>query len=431
MTVALSTHTSTSSAAFPPVPRGPVKPKRRSNASLRVHAALPGIHRVRRPRADGDVAEYWYVWRGGPRILHAWAASDVLLDREIARRFPEAAAAYARHHNDRKVPDRVTLYGLITRYLQSVEYGRAAPRTRKDQRTLLDRVRNDLGRMELRALEARGARAALLAWRDRYSATPKTADQLAGVVSKVLQWAVDRGELQLNPMAGFRRLYRVNRAEAIWEPHHLATLLAHAAPEFSQTVRLAALSGLRLGDLIRLPWSAVGENAIVWQTGKSRGRTTVVIPIHDELRKLLAEIPRRDSATVLNSARGRSWTEPGIASAFRRAKLDAAAAAQFEGGDASAASGIEHLRFHDLRGTAATNFIRAGLELDDVATVLGWMKGRVEQIAARYISGEAIGLAMIERLRRAQSASLAASQQPDAASITNPDLRAVAQPSMS
>ena len=276
-------------------------------------------------------------------------------------------------------------------------------------------MRNELGELELRALEARGARAALLAWRDRYAATPKTADELAGVASRVMQWAVDRGELQLNPLAGFPRLYRVNRAEAVWESHHLATLLAHAAPEFAHVVRLAALSGLRLGDLIRLPWTAVGEHAIVWQTGKSRGRTTAVIPIHDELRVLLAEIPRGDSPTVLNSARGRSWTEPGIASAFRRAKLDAAAAAQLAAEDASAASGIEHLRFHDLRGTAATNFIRAGLELDDVATVLGWMKGRVEQIAARYISGEAIGLAMVERLRRARPAPTGAGLQPDAA----------------
>jgi integrase len=373
---------------------------------LLVRGALPGIHRVRRPRADGGVAEYWYAWRGGPRILYAAAASDLLLDQEIARSFPQAANAYARHHAERKTPDRVSLYGLITRYLQSAEFARAAPRTRKDRRTLLDRVRNDLGEMELRALEARGARAALLAWRDRYASTPKTADELAGVASKVMQWAVDRGELQLNPLAGFPRLYRVNRAEAVWEASHLTTLLAHTAPEFTWVVRLAALSGLRLGDLIRLPWSAVGEHAIVWQTGKSRGRTTAVIPIYDELRQLLAEIPRTDSPTILNSARGRAWTAPGIESAFRRAKLDAAQRARDVTGEAIARSGIEHLRFHDLRGTAATNFIRAGLELDDVATILGWVKVRVEQIAARYVTGEEIGLAMVQRLRQAKAAAL-------------------------
>ncbi len=59
-----------------------------------------------------------------------------------------------------------------------------------------------------------------------------------------------------------------------------------------------------------------------------------------------------------------------------------------------------HLRFHDLCGTAATNFIRAGLSLVETATVLGWQKDRVEQIAARYVTSEVIGLAMVERMRK-------------------------------
>jgi len=65
-----------------------------------------------------------------------------------------------------------------------------------------------------------------------------------------------------------------------------------------------------------------------------------------------------------------------------------------------ATSGILNLRFHDLRGTAATNFIRAGLDLDDVAMILGWAKGKVEQIAARYVTSEVIGLALVEKLGR-------------------------------
>jgi integrase len=192
----------------------------------------------------------------------------------------------------------------------------------------------------------------------------------------------------------------VNRADVIWEPQHLATLYPHCAEELNHSVRLAALTGLRLGDLIKLPRSAVGEHAIVWQTGKSRGRRTVVIPLTPQLAALLKEIPERDSVTILNSARKRPWTEPGLESALRRAKLDAAAAARERAGDDQAKSGIEHLRFHDLRGTAATNFIRAGLDLSDIATILGWKKTKVEEIAARYVTAQEIGLAMVERLRR-------------------------------
>lgn len=115
-----------------------------------------------------------------------------------------------------------------------------------------------------------------------------------------------------------------------------------------------------------------------------------MISIYPELDALLREIPKGDSLTILNSARKRPWTEPGLESAMRRAKLDATAAG----------SDILHLRFHDLRGTAATNSVRAGLDLHEVATVLGWSKTKVEQIAARYVTAEEIGLAMVEKLRR-------------------------------
>lgn len=54
---------------------------------------------------------------------------------------------------------------------------------------------------------------------------------------------------------------------------------------------------------------------------------------------------------------------------------------------------------HDLRGTAATHYILAGLPLDDVATILGWELRRVTEIARCYVTGEAIGMGMIARLQ--------------------------------
>jgi integrase len=223
---------------------------------------------------------------------------------------------------------------------------------------------------------------------------------LLGALGIVLQGATDRGELAANPVKDFPRLYKANRADVIWTPGDLEKLLPHCAPELNHAVRLAALSGLRLGDLIKLPWASVGQRAIVWQTGKSRGRRTVVIPIYPALTELLREIPRSPSLSILNSARRRPWCEAGLESAFRRAKVDADGAPAVAAGDHKAVSGIRQLRFHDLRGSAATNFVRAGLDLHDVAMVLGWSKAKIEQIAARYVTAEEIGLAMVEKLRR-------------------------------
>ncbi len=57
--------------------------------------------------------------------------------------------------------DKRFLHGLITHYPERAAFKAGAPRTRYDRRKLLDRVRGEIGKMELRALDAKGARAAL------------------------------------------------------------------------------------------------------------------------------------------------------------------------------------------------------------------------------------------------------------------------------
>jgi integrase len=313
----------------------------------------------------------------------------------IERAAPAAIAAFQARA---KPPvDKLTLFGLITRYLCSPAFAVLAPRTQRDRRKSLERARLDLGTMELRALEAPKARLFLIEWRDRFARTPKTADDYLGDLSSVIQWAVDRGELARNPVRKFPRIYWSNRADAIWEAQDIAALLRHCDPGFTAVVQVAMLTGLRLGDVRRLPWSAVREKTIMLQTGKSNGRRTVSIPITEALQSVLDAIPRSASTTVLNSRRGQPWSEPGIESAMQRAKRGARAAALAAGRDGS---GIEHLRFHDLRGTAVTNFVRAGLSIDEIALIVGWKTGQVGEIARRYVTDEERVLVVAERLQK-------------------------------
>ena len=378
---------------------------------------LPGVHRIKRAKAN-RVFEYWYAWRGGPQILAAQASSARTLAREVARKAPAAMEAYrSQLKPEKRVPDEETLFGLITRYLDLMNKDQTlAPRTKTDRRKHLDLVRKELGDLTLTALISPKARSFLLTWRDKRANTPKTADELLGALSLVLNWAVNRGDLGTNPVANFPRIYKVNRADIIWEPHHLQTLLAHADPPIAAAVRLAAVTGLRKNDLIALPWSAVKAHAIVWQTGKSRGRKSVVLPITDAVRDVLDGLDRGVCPTVLSTSEGEPWTPPGrgLDSGVQRARDDADKAARQRGGP-DATAGLNGLRFHDLRGTAATSYILAGLPLDDVATILGWELKRVKEIARRYVTGEAIGLGMIARLQesRNEAATVKPSVKPD------------------
>lgn len=374
-------------------------------ASLPFRQMLPGLHRVQAQLAGGRQAEYWYPWRGGPQILKVTASDLAALQQAVAAAAPAAIARWQEQQTAERAPGKY-LAGLITRYLDSAEYRGLAERTRKDYRRALDVVRAELGTMEVRALYADQARAVLIRWRDKFRDTPKTADSYLSALGLVLQWAEDRGEAT-NPIRDFPRIYRSQRADLIWEPQHLALLLPHCGADFARAVRFACLTGLREGDCCRAPKSAIGEHAIVWQTGKSRGRRTVIIPITDALRQLLAEMPKSDATTILTHSRGRPWKVAGLLSAMRRAKDGAHAAACRRAGvdpDAEGAdqvdSGVEHLRFHDFRGTAATNFVRAGLTIEDVAWILGWKKEKVESIVTRYVTAEEIALAIVERMRQ-------------------------------
>jgi len=66
-------------------------------------------------------------------------------------------------------------------------------------------------------------------------------------------------------------------------------------------VDLAAHTGLRLGDQLRVSWSHIGDDAIVIATSKSRQRQQAIIPLYDELRAILACIPKRATTILTNT----------------------------------------------------------------------------------------------------------------------------------
>lgn len=350
---------------------------------------LPGLHRVRVRGAQG-VSEYWYAWRGGPQILRARAPTESALDLEIHRLAPKALAQFEAQSSTRS--DRRFLAGLIAAYLAGPKYLALAPRTQADYRQALDVVRIDLGETAVADLGHPTMRRDLIRWRDSYNATPKTADARMSALAMVLAWAFENGEAPCNPLTSWPRIYKSNRADLIWTADDLAAIRPHLSPRAVDAVDLAINTGLRLSDLVALPWSAVKESAIIWQTGKSRGRRTVIIPRFKPLDDLLGRLPRPQASsavTVLLSAKGAPWTDEGLQTAMQRAKQALPA-------DHPA----RRLTFHDLRGTAATRFVQQGMAIEDVATILGWEKRNVEAIAARYVSGEAIAMAIVERTRK-------------------------------
>jgi integrase len=94
------------------------------------------------------------------------------------------------------------------------------------------------------------------------------------------QYAADPlGKIASNPCEGIKQLYSGDRSEIIWTNSDIAAIKKTCSPEIAHAVDLASHTGLRLGDLLRLSWSHVGEDAITIATGKSRGRREAIIPL--------------------------------------------------------------------------------------------------------------------------------------------------------
>jgi len=368
-------------------------------------APLHGVHRVRKTNRSGP-AEYWYAWRGGPCILAESATNARILDLKVAAAAEAAGARYFALHEARKAAPKDTILGLAKQWRTSPEFklGLSA-RTQRDYGRALATVEEDLGDMPVRALKADGARAVLLAWRNRYAETPAIADQVAGALSKLLAWARDQGLTSADPMRDWPWIYHPDRSDIVWTAPELEAVCAKADAGLQLAILLAAYSGLRQCDLVRLTWSAISPTHIVRRTSKRK--RVVHIPITPALRRVL-DACRAAAGDVSDDElqlrpvlmrAGKAWTQSNVNKVWRLARAAAA----------KKAPSIAGKRWHDLRGTYATSLHREGYEDDEVDRIMGWKKGNSEQTRAAYVAGDVVAHAAIARAaRRAEAARQAA-----------------------
>ena len=325
---------------------------------------LPGIHKVKRRLADGSMAVYHYAWRGGPR-LHGEPGS------------PEFVAAWQQATQKRTNRHAGTVQALLNGYQCSPAFTDLAERTRKDYARHIRRIEAEFGDMPLALLGDRRARGDMLAWRDRLAqSSPRQADYALAVLALVLAWGHNRGACPANPLGKPGRLYHADRAERVWSVDDEAAFLRVAPPHLRLALILAADTGQRQGDLLRLPWSAWDGAHLHVRQGKTGRR--VKIPATARLKAALDATQRR-AVTVLTTIRGRAWTSDG----FRASWGKACAAAQITG-----------LTFHDLRGTAVTRLALAGCTVPEIAAITGHALREVETILDAHYLGRSSGLAV-------------------------------------
>jgi integrase len=356
---------------------------------------LRGVHKVTAKGRD-----YYYAWRGGPRVKDEHGNCPV----PGTPMFLKALQAIV---GDFKTPETDRFRTLVVLYRGSNEYKALAASTKSNWSPWLDKIEAHFGTLRIAQFDrTEKIRPVIRRWRGKWANQPRTADYAMQVLSRVCSHGVDPlGKLASNPCEGIKRLYKGDRSDIIWTDADITQLKSATSKEVSWAVDLAAHTGLRLGDLVKLPWTRVGEHSIEMPTSKGKKQNRVaIIPIYDELRKVLGVIPKR-ATTVLTNTRGKPWTTNGFGTSFDDAKI----AAKMKDRD---------LHFHDLRGTAATKFYLAGIEIRVIAEVLAWDEESVEKIIRRYVNRAAATKALIAQMDAAGRSQTDSTYEPAAVDYT-------------
>jgi integrase len=331
---------------------------------------LRGLNRVKKRLADGSVIDYWYAWKGGPRV-HGEPGS------------PEFIASYNEAISRKVTPPTGVLLSITQGYQASAEFLDLANRTRADYIAKIKLIERKFGDFPLSAMRDRRTRGIFKAWRDELARTSRRqADYAWVVLALVIAWALDRGIVDANPCEKGGRLYRGTRVESIWTDDDEAAFLRTAPAHLRLAFMLVLWTGQRQGDLLRLSWSAYDGTHIRLKQSKSGRR--VKIKVGAPLKAVL-DATTRVSTIILTSTDNKPWTEDGFRSSWRKAR---------------AAAGITDLTFNDLRGTAVTRLATVESSVPAIATITGHsLRDAAAILDAHYLNRDpAMGDAAIARL---------------------------------
>jgi hypothetical protein len=345
-----------------------------------------GIHKVRRKLTDGRYRFHYYAWRGGPKF---WT-SDYAVKEPVPDAF-KAAYDKAVSANDLPVSSANNSFTELIGKFKAEAMPKDASTRETYDRAFVD-IQKKFGPARIAAFTDSAMRQDVKSWHRSFAANPRAADMRLGALVRLLNFAKDEGLITGHCADNIARLHKTDRANIIWEPQEIERFCQGAPFPLWLGIQFMRLSGLRRGDAIEIPLSADKGQWLEWKTSKSGRKAEVVVPIVRELRSVLDAGKRHraehhngvKATTILFNSRGQPWTASGFSTSFDKRK---------------AALGIDkHL--HDLRGTAATVFMGAGMTDEEIAEIMGWRTEDVRAIRRRYVSRAAIVSAAIARLER-------------------------------
>ena len=204
--------------------------------------------------------------------------------------------------------------------------------------------------------------------RRKTTPAPGTLDREVALLRRILNYAVQCGDLSRNPLDGVQLLRKPNIRRVVISEEIFQKLLQAAERVFRPILLVAYDHGLRKGEILGLRWEQldVREGVIRLAPQDTKGGEHRVVYLTSRTLEALRALPRRLHAVHVftNPATGERWWE--IRKMFRRACRNA---------------GLENIWFHDLRRSFVTNARRRGVPESVVMKLSGH---RTRSVFDRY-----------------------------------------------
>lgn len=202
--------------------------------------------------------------------------------------------------------------------------------------------------------------------------TSTRANRALAALKKTMSWSVDRGYIEISPIANLKPPTKEVARERVLTDDELASCWKAAEKEdfpFAQFTKLLSLTGQRRGEVAGMRWSEIDFEAATWTIPAERAKnaTTHIVPLAPLAILILKSVPRFLGSDIVFTTNGATPI-----SGFGRLKrrLDVAVGIGW--------------RFHDIRRTVATSMAMMGIQPHIIEAVLNHKSGIVSGVAAVY-----------------------------------------------
>jgi integrase len=277
------------------------------------------------------------------------------------------------------------LGGLIAVYKQSPEYMNLAQGSKREYGKALKYLK-PFDTVPLIAITD----TRIYELRDRISSkySRSAANRVVGFLRLIFSWGMKRRHCTSNPALNVDKIRRPKDAKIVnrrYKDDELETVLNEAPNWLRVPIAIAAYTGMRESDVVRVTWRSY--NGMEFEARQMKTGEPIWVKAHFHLREILDAAPRT-SVNIVVGIHGRPMSANSLASRFFEFISRLQSAGKIEPG----------LSFHGLRHTCGTRLAEAGCDAATIAAVLGQLTTKMGEHYSRTARRHHLATAAIERI---------------------------------